>query len=579
MANRNRSKQKDQSFKKDINRDVTKIDQQEAKGRKRSAKRGRNYKSSDGNYKTDKNNIAWYSRNPGLIAAVSNLPFVDWYGQPTKSNLARNTTTDERNLVRNGVPGVMTLEVMPSFGYESKPTDPINLASEKLWSYLFHTVSGQTFADAPDMMMYLLSMCEVYSYITWLKSLYGARNLYRSENAYLPKAIVTALGGNYDSIKADQLKLWGGINTLINQAASLCVPKEFTLFERRAFMFENLYSEGVSWKSQLYGFKPAGFYMFQIEQTSAAPQMVWQNRLDLWPTTPTVDELLATGTNLINALLADQDTKKLSSLVLRAYGSEGIIKLNEVPLNYETPVVQSLEVLEQIKNATVLSFSGLDSTSMIVTQDVTMNCLKYQLKTLNPNASSLTPSVASKAYNNCMALLHSKILTTSVSNPGPEIIIENSRLMLTGSTQNFSSSAAGVVTVHGASEVCVGARAYYVDKNNAIQSVVFTYINSIDMNAATVDDSAALALLTSATLFTSVLSCFKYCPAYYITYMNSKATTQVRANQSWYNMAQMPMFDVDNYATIEIDQLNDLDKVVMYELLYSETVAKAWNGQ
>lgn len=585
--NRNRKKDcnnndKRSEFKKDINRDVTQTDQKEAaSNRKRSNNRSKNYKykSADGKYDTKVQNMAWYSKSPAILASASNIPFVSWYGSPIEPVLINNATYPQLEANEPGVSGCLMLDIIPNYGVETKPTDPINLASEKLWSYLFHTVSGQTFADAPDMMMYQLSMCEVYSYIVWLEFLYGLRNEYKSENTYMPRAIITAMGIDYDDIKDHQLDLYGGINTLINQAASLCVPAEFTLFQRRAFMFQNLYTEGLSAKSQLYCFRPMGFYMFGVEATTAQPQMTFQSVLDLWPNGKvTVSELIAFGTNLINSLLANQDVKKLSSLTMRAYGTSGILKLAEMPLNYQTPIIYSLEVLEQIKNATVLSMSGIDETTLIVTQNVTLNCLQYQPKCKNPNLASLSKSLRSKAWQNAYMLLQSPILTTSVANPGPEIIVENSRLMAVGECTSFTATGGGVLTIKAASELCVGMRAINVNASGQSTTGVYAGVQLFDYNNATYDANGINTLLNTVTNAISILGSFKFRPRFRFTWMNSLDSID-RVSGNVLDLTKIGNYDVDNYAVITPNQLKKLDEVIMYELLWSDTVAKAWNGQ
>lgn len=489
MANRRQRNdaKNSQEFKRTINQDVTQEDQRNARSsnkqyRNKKGRKGNQFKSRDGKYTTDTQNIAWYSKNPKLLQAVANLPFVEWYGDPIETDFVPNVSMPLWKTTRNAISGIMALDILPSFGNETKPTDPVNLAAEKLWSYIFHTVSGQAFADAPDMMMYILSMCEVYSYIVWLEFIYGMRNQYHGGNTYLPEDVITMQNVDYDDVVNNQLKLWGGINTLINQASALSVPKEFTLFSRRAFMFQNAYIDGSDIKSQIYMFRPAGFYMFVVQPDSGTPTMTFQRIVDLFPNHATVDELLATGTNLINALLASQDTKKLSSLTLRAFGSEGILHLNELDMGYQTPMLYSLEVLEQIKNATVLSMSGIDESTLTVTQNMSLNCLTYDVKTLNVNLSSLTPVQEFKAWTNAYWLSRDKVLTTSVANPSPDIIVENSRLMASGYTNSLNTSQGGVIHISGASELCVGMRVLYRDSSGTSNNFVDAASVAYDLN-------------------------------------------------------------------------------------------------
>lgn len=468
------------SFKKDINRDVTQEDQRQA-----NEKRNQQYKGSKqrrkgardkgikggpesgktGYYSYHDNDFSWYNTKPELIASAGQIAFGNWAGDPILIDATKKFS----------YPGIMGVKIAPSIGSEILKTDPVNIAAEKLWSYVFHTVSGQAFADAPDMMIYLLGMSEVYSYIVWLQRLYGLINLWSDENTYMPEGFAFAEDLSLAAVRRDQLRLYGVINALIDQAAALCVPKQFTLFQRRAFMFQNVYTEGITPKSQMYMFVPECFLKFQLNATNQSGELVptrWTR-----VSTNVADSLYNFGQEMINSLLSSQDTKKLSTLVRRAFGDEGIIKLNAFPMDYKAPIVYSLEVLEQIKNAIVLPLECIKFNTLGVYQQPEKDTL---IHSVIMEKGTIPAAQKAETYDGWALWMqeHPILLTTGVSVPTVPVVVENTRLM---PVINFGYTTSGTwateATIIGASELCTGLRICYGGSDGAKTSITYHYIN------------------------------------------------------------------------------------------------------
>lgn len=578
MARRNRNDAKNsEEFKKEMNREVTQTDQKDARGRgngKRNSRRGqsdtikKNSNNPDikGYYSYEKQDFAWYNKIPTVTQAAGNLPWVLWNGEPVAK------WTGVNDYVEFAVPGFMMFKTTPSFGLTNKQTDPLNLAAEKLWSYMFHTVSGQTFADAPDMMLYLTAMVEVYDYITWLERLYGTVKKWSNENLYTPKYLIEAQGVSYDSLVANMADFYGGINLLITQASALSVPNEFSLFMRRAFLYQDYYTEGLSQKSQMYFYAPQGFHTFDIPVGSEKGGQLKFNSLEsLWPNPATYQELIQFGSNMISFLLADSEVKKLSSLVLRAWGSSGIIRLNEMSQDHQATVLYNLAVLEQFKNASIIPFAALDPDSLNLTQDPSLNMLVYQPFVTKPSTvTEMEHALSAAAYS---IISRSKVpMASGLEQPGIETNIENSRLML-GKGSNSTSTkgyvqcsseiitglVVGMLSVNGAGEVNFFANEYYTETTAKLNgnADVKKQLNQV---------------LEACTKMNWQFGCFKFHPALKYTLMDTTNDVLSVVTDGFY------LFDFDNYAYVDQRSITEMSKACMYNLLYSETVAKAWNG-
>lgn len=565
MANRNRNRQRrndaknSEEFKKDVNRDVTQADQRESRNGKRNKKqqqsgtKGGPESGRAGYYSYRDNDFAWYNTKPELIQAAGNIAFPYWSG----------SLVDMPNKGKATFPGLLALDVVPTLGVELQSTDPVNIAAEKLWAYIFHTVSGQTFADAPDMMLYLLGMCDVFSYIVWLQRIYAETYMWSDSNTYMPEAYAAAERVTFKQIRKDRLRLWSHINTLIDQAATLCVPNQFTLFMRRAFMFQGIYSEGLSPKSQQYMFTPRGFLQYAINSTNNAGEL----RFIPLPDSSTVDQLYEYGENMINALLADQDVKKLSSLVLRAFGSDGIIKLAPMDVNARVSVAYSLEILEQIKNADIIPYAALNPTSLGVMQNPEQATIAYNV-TVKPQASG-SPWIYKVMETMGKRV---KFLTTGVPVPTVPVVVENTRLKVRMGA--FSPSTGG--SIIPASEMCVGARVFTRNNADVIQPINF-WSEIWYEQVSEMSDAYFNQIWPYFYEKMRVASCFKFMPAFYIN--PAYVAADESGDTTWFDsMNSMPVWDVDNWTVLSDSQLQLLNKNVMLSLLDNTAVAKAWNS-
>lgn len=567
--NRNRKNNKD--FKKDINRDVTQTDQKEAaiaksdkrpnKGRnsnKRNEQRSDRSTDHIGYYSYKEQDFQWYNKIPELIRAAGNVQWVTWLGDPDIDHLSDKVS----------IPGFMQFNVIPSYGLTYKQTDPLNLSAEKLWSYMFHTVSGNTFADAPDMEIFLLGMVEVYDYIVWLERLYGTVKLWSNESLYFPKNLISAQNVDYDDLASNMADFYGGINQLITQASALCVPKEFTLFQRRAFLFQDYYTEGLSGKSQIYYYAPKGFMTFDIPTTGGAGYLKYNDIKTLWPTPAKYQELIAFGQNMLDFLLNNSEIRKLSSLVLRAWGSDGIIKLAMMPQDYKVNVKFTLEVLEQFKNAVVIPYNAIDDTSLNLTQDPTNVMLQYKPKLIAQPAGTAAYYLQYVQAN--AALSRDMVpMVTGLPDPGVETNIENSRLMITYKT--FGSTKYIVCSSEIVTDVAIG----YFRMDGTTQKVTpntqtfNTFMSKTVPNNVTTGQATTNLLAAQFDAF--LISCFKFHPAYGISILQ-----QANAGAVSYNL---PALDFDNYTWLSPAQIEKMANACMYNLTYSDTVAKAWNGR
>lgn len=89
----------------------------------------------------------------------------------------------------------------------------------------------------------------------------------------------------------------------------------------------------------------------------------------------TLTEIIANGNRMLNALISSEDIGIMSGDILKAYGSENMMKVSSIGEDFRIEPVYSKEVLTQINSATLLG-PVLDPVSLNIKQ--TSNGFIYQ---------------------------------------------------------------------------------------------------------------------------------------------------------------------------------------------------------
>lgn len=490
--------------------------------------------------KSPTNDPSWYAQTPELMQLAANIPFSQAAGTPF--NLDITALENGNDMPDMTVPGIMTLSIIPCPSGAESPTAPLNIAATSIFSFVRHANSGTPQYNSPDLMLYCLSMGQVYAYINFLQRIYGCMNLYANMNRYLPRALVQAQNVNYDNVLQNLPNFKYGIDTLIHKAASLACPAAMTYFKRLAFMFSGVYAEGESIKDQLYMYVPAGFMQYSdtAETTGGSLALLPFTQNDGTPFT--YSELIDYGNSLLDPILSSESMNIMSGDVLKAYGDSGILTLATMPDVYIIQPTTDLEVLEQFQNA---QFPGAMPTTCKITQSQ---------KGLS---GSLITNIAF-AKNDLMAgvLAGDKLLTTILTKPDAGNVMERTRLMLTLGSVNADNS----FSVYGATEIPIALSIY-----TTVPPTLNTTPLIIGQTGAWAQDSGVDLIKTYIDVHCK-LENFKFHPTiYYFEYGTDNQATLV-------NIA----VDIDNYAIVSTTDLSRMNEAALLSMFNVNSVAKAY---
>lgn len=569
------------------NRQTTEMEQKSSKnnsgsyGTRRNGKRNpsnsRNGRKSDKENPSDsysRNDPSWYATDPALLRDAASIPFSWAVGTPINLNSGVFDSLPSKGAFT--IPGLAVMKVAPSIGRSVDGKSPVSLAANSVYAYVRYANSGHTNYDPVDLMIYLLSMTQIYSYILHLQRLYGLVTLYAQRNRYLPDTVFTALDVDIKDLRLNMANFRYGINVLINKAASLAVPGDMTIFNRMAFMYQGIYCEGESVKDQLYMYAPYSFWKFQLNSDNSGmlKSVLYDssdydgNLTDGW----TVDALLRFGNELLDPIITSEDMNIMGGDILKAYGSN-IIKVTALPTDYPIVPVYSQEVLDQFKNATVLCDDRMGNLTEVngldVTQDGTHSYLQFMPK-LEVYGES---NYASTAYRQSMRVLgEDKILTVDKVEPTPEDVMVDTRLMCTlvGPVQTGTTSTSAINGLIVGSEIPISLRYYYLNVGTNGSIVPASRAKSYAWPIIVEPTEQAEITATAADLQTMALAAsFKFSPVSHIVPYKHGTTAPAVSLTDGYMFG-----DIDNYAILSSGDLEHLHEAALLAMFKVPSIAK-----
>lgn len=544
-------------------------------------------------YKSKTNDPSWYSSDENIMRDAASIPFSWAVGTTVDIGIASDYT----------IPGICALHTMPSFGYAETFADPLNVAATAVYSNIRYANSGSKNYDAPDLMMYILAMSQVYSYINMLQRVYGISMLYSQRNRYLPKALLKAMNVDFEDVISNLANFRYGINVLVNKASSFAVPSVFTLFNRQAFLYQNVYCEGTSIKDQLYMYVPDGFYQFGLVDNASAlgyipftPAAVTGNlNTDVYSLF-TVDQLLQYGSSLLQSLLSSEDMNIMSGDILKAYGDQGIVKLAQISPDYVITPVFDIAVLEQMKNSVALSyritgvtngnqgnhnpFSHINAgikTKKTVTwknvwtgaQVVNTSVIYQDVATNNIVSQPVLNRLVTGSILAGIMQKYKPMLTTTTADVNPALVMENSRLIVSLNP----NTTTGDIPIYTGSEIV----SHFVCWVNKVVEATETEAAKLDsepygyssygvvLGNDTADPVGKDSVLHLSDF--SVLSSFKFRPLVIQIVVNREGSTDKFEFKGLNG-------DIDNYAVLDVQVVQRLHESALLNQLHVNTIAR-----
>lgn len=310
----------------------------------------------------------------------SNSPYAQMMRQAAKLQTAYRTGAELRNpsaIIAPGanntytygqieytVPGIAVYKWYPTAGVATKATDPVNMAIKSIYSFVRSANSGARNYQPSDLFIYTTALDSIYSLYFQIMRVMGLLNLYTERNVYYPKAIVEALGFDYDDFVDHQPAI---LFQMANWAAKLkqfALPNSMRVYQDHRDMNTIVFTDGETDRAQLYAFVQDGFWTYEVvdevkgltlrslvdfETSDITLQTVNTNYRATWAATRNLFNAM------LNAFLVSDDVALISGDITKAYQVAGFVDLPIIDSSYTTPIGKSDTMLHSIMNADVIA--------------------------------------------------------------------------------------------------------------------------------------------------------------------------------------------------------------------------------
>ena len=520
----------------------------------------------NGNMKTSSNPVEWYISNDQLARDVASLP----YSVLTGRILPIHQMVLDDKIRHPAFPGICKISFVTSTGRSTEGTSAINTASRSIYAWVRHQNSGHSNYEAPDLMIYIMAMMEVYAAYFEAVRVYDIAMTYKLTNRYMPIQLLTSLGVNADNIMSNLAQYRAGLNLFAAKVSSLAVPNNFTTFQRHAMLLSNVFMDSDTDRGQYYIFNRSHYRVYDPTGTTGGylktkPYVInTSNRTGM-----TYDYILSTLTEMLDPILSDEDMNIMSGDILKAYDMSSLYVVPGVDENRTVSLTYDTTVLAQIENAVCVNFHDMpyegENNVGGTISDTVANLDISQKSGFIYHA----PCVGGASFTDAnqimtidayyqIASLNAFVLNSHVNNPDYKFNIESTRL------QNVlikDKDVDGQYNIICGTEILTNIKYYYIFKDDGIDSDGNTRLGESNYGISTIYvDNTVQAPVKSNYLFEALCATasFDWHP---FTYIISKWTTPGVTDSS--TQLMVPFGDARFYSVNSVETLQSIHECVL----------------
>lgn len=535
------------------------------------------------------NDPSWYVPSNTLLRNVASFPVDLKIGRPIPMEFQGQLSSyTNASVSAQSTPGILAYEVMPYVYAEGYASDPINLCGSALYTAMQVNSSRNPLYQANDLMLYLLAVTSAYSCLAWAERAYGSMtDNYDIMNDYMPGALVFAQGFNYEDLRGNLANFRTAINTFSYQLGSFYLPKDIDYVARQVFLYQGIYTDAETNKSQFYLYKPAAFLRW-VEGSNgdeSNPTLTYVEGIGEELVNVTVQQWIEIMESLVNPLRQSDDIRLMASDLIKAFGLASSYQLTPIAETFRVSPVYNKEVLMQFENAFILppisrGENGGYTLQYVQSTDLNRDTISANFSyatpdrsseggTWCPTSSSGSGMTAARLVETINACLPNEVLMNFHSmEVSPEDMMVASRI----AANPFNGANATInqnkhtITLSGfarsGSELIVGAKMYYNSRERVsngtsgylhynISTVMFTnYHTTADMLGGYRAINNIIALLDTWDWHPKIL--FGEC-------------VQVSDSELDFHRGSF-IYDLETWVKLSLDEWDSMNRIAMYGL-------------
>lgn len=283
------------------------------------------------------------------------------------------------------IPSIMTIRLNPSPGsYIIGNVSAIKQQAQSLYTAL-SSMNAKTTNYAPqDLIMPILALGEVISTVEWIRRAFRTVFMYNAKNRAIPRALVEAMGFDYNDLVVNYANYVSRANTIIDRAMSITLPSNIDYFKACNALYQDIFLDDVSDMAQMYVFVPYSTWIIDettYETGTALKTYTWRASTSVAPLQMSivldklaqmVDALLTSSTlNFVYADIQNFAAKKGAQLaaiapivagegIMPIYSEEALLQIMNIDM-MDPPVAQQGDPGEHTYANDVLSDPNTNS--------------------------------------------------------------------------------------------------------------------------------------------------------------------------------------------------------------------------
>lgn len=267
------------------------------------------------------NDPAWRMQNPALSSTVGSILFSAPQGEFYSFTTKIGNQDTLSNLESLPTSGVMIFETVPLWGEGNSATSPMSIVGQKIqWlaNVKWYSAVGYT---PSDIIMMIMAVDSVHIMLEEAIRAYALSAQYSTQNKYFGKALVDALGFDYDDILEHLAEFRYQINQAITKINQIHIPNVFYVIDSHRNMYSRIFKEAPTstGKEQLYAFRSNCFWRYN-DSTGVMQCYPWKFSKNGTLYTKVTVELWAQEVSaMIDDILSSEFIAKMDADMLRIF--------------------------------------------------------------------------------------------------------------------------------------------------------------------------------------------------------------------------------------------------------------------
>jgi hypothetical protein len=348
------------------------------------------------------NDPSWWFQDPAMARDAASIWCTQRLGSKTPDQFGGSESSPFKIKSSISTAGIMRINFVPTYGTTGPVSDDgvsrfdtsaINTAASKVYWDVVHANSRNIQYDPSDLMMLFINMDNIYMMIMDAIRAYAYAKRYSMDNVYYGRALVQAMGWDYDNLIVNLAAFRYKLNTLINLVNRIHVPRIYNIFAAHINLVDRVFCDAPKTRAQLYVMVADGHY----EYDDANGKIEWKahyttNSSGQRGTTHSVKNFafLNTIETQINAVINSTWMGVMDGDILKRYGEGSMFTLPSIPEELEAVPVFDQEFQFMIRNSDFIGprkqgvrGGALPSNNLSVTiSHATSNVSRLEIRTL-----------------------------------------------------------------------------------------------------------------------------------------------------------------------------------------------------